>query len=246
MKTSFKSVSVILPAINETYSMTETVNIIMDTCNPEDIREFFIVLCKKTTPECVKTAETIKESNCGVPVEIYFQEKPFIGMALREAMELVKGSHFIMMSTDLETDPYVVSKMIEEEKKNPDGIITVSRWIKGGGFKGYSKIKLIANYIFEKLIAWIFFSKCTDLTYAYRIFPTELMRSIIWEEEKHPFFLETALKPIRIGVKMTEVPGKWEARTEGESQNSFWENFIYFRTAFRIRFMNKTKIVKQN
>jgi len=244
MKTKFKSVSVILPAINETYSMTETVNIILDTCKKEDVCEFFIVLCSKSTPDCVKTAETIRDSDCGVPVEIYFQKKPFIGMALREALELVKGSHFIMMSTDLETDPNVVSKMIEDEKKNPDGIVTVSRWIKGGGFKGYSKIKLIANYIFEKMIAWLFFSKCTDLTYAYRIFPTDLMRSISWEEEKHPFFLETVLKPIRLGVKLTEVPGKWEARTEGESQNSFFENFLYFRTAFRIRFMKKEKILK--
>ncbi|MCL2051046.1 MAG: glycosyltransferase [Lachnospiraceae bacterium] len=242
MANKFESVSIILPAINETYSMTETVNTILETCDKADLCEFFIVLCNKTTPESIKTAESIKVMNLGIPVEIYFQKEPFVGMAFREAFFLVKGSHFIVMSSDLETAPNLVSQMIAEEKKNPDGIVTVSRWIKGGSFTGYSPVKLVANYIFEKLIALLFLSKCTDLTYGYRIFPTSLMRSINWEETKHPFFLETALKPIRLGVKINEIPGKWESRTEGESQNGFWENFRYFRTGFRVRFMKKENI----
>ena len=234
-----KSVSILLPAINETNAMQETVDLILGTCDKNDLCEFFIVLCDRTTPACVKTAERIRDMDCGVPVVIYCQEKPFVGMAMREAFERVQGSHVIMMSTDLETDPRLVSRMIAEEKKRPDGIVTASRWIKGGGFKGYSKIKLAGNYLFQKAIATLYFAKCTDLTYGYRIFPSKLMRAIRWEEEKHPFFLETALKPLRLGVPISEIPAQWEARTEGESQNTFFQNFKYFRTAWHIRFMKK-------
>lgn len=240
----FKSVSVLLPAINETYSMKETVDIILKTCDKTDLCEFFIILCEKTTQECVKTAEAIRDMKCGIPVVIYFQKKPFVGMAIRESFELVKGSHLIVMSTDMETPPDLVCKMIEDEKKDPDGIITASRWIKGGGFSGYFGIKLVANWIFQKIISALFLSKCSDLTYGYRIFPTKLMQSINWEETKHPFFLETALKPLRLGVKISEIPAKWEARTEGESQNGFFENFKYFKTELHIRFMKKSDILK--
>jgi hypothetical protein len=239
----FKSVSIILPAINETYSMIETVRVILDTCDINDICELFIVLCDRSTTECISAATTVENMAGNIPTTIYYQNKPFVGMAMREAFSQVKGSHVIMMSTDLETDPYLVSKMIESAKLNPDSITTASRWIKGGGFKGYSKLKLVSNYFFQKGLSFLFFTRNTDLTYGYRIFPTKLMQSIRWEEEKHPFFLETALKPLRLGVKIIELPTKWEARTEGESQNAFFENFKYIKTVLRVRFMKKRSIL---
>jgi glycosyltransferase involved in cell wall biosynthesis len=241
---NFTSASIILPAINETHSLQKTVDIIVDTCNAKDICEFFIVLCGRSTPECTKTAESIRDSVNNIDVVIYYQQRPFIGSAIREAFDRVRGSHVVMMSTDLETDPRLICQFIELEKKEPDGIVTASRWIRGGGFSGYSRFKYILNYFFQKLLMLLFPASGTDLTYAYRIFPVDLVRSIRWEEEKHPFFLETALKPLRLGVQFTEVPAKWEARIEGESQNSFFANFKYFKTEFHIRFMPKKDILK--
>ena len=72
------------------------------------------------------------------------------------------------------------------------------------------------------------------------------MQKIRWEELRHPFFLETALKPLRLGVKFIEIPGHWTARTEGESQNSFFANFKYFRTAWHNRFLKKEQILLNN
>ncbi|GHV73883.1 hypothetical protein AGMMS49940_11850 [Spirochaetia bacterium] len=240
----FTSVSIILPAINETHSLQKTVDIITATCNTKDICEFFIVLCDKSTPGCVKTAESIRAKVHDIEVIIYYQQRPFVGPAIQEAFELVHGTHVIMMSSDLETDPHIVAEFIELEKEKPDGIVTASRWIKGGGFSDYNGLKYILNYIFQKILTILFPTSCTDLTYAYRIFPTDLMRSINWEETKHPFFLETALKPLRLGVQFTEIPAKWKARIEGESQNTFFANFAYFKTEFHVRFMKKKDIFK--
>jgi hypothetical protein len=94
------------------------------------------------------------------------------------------------------------------------------------------------------MIALLYLSHLTDMTYAYRIFPVPLVQKINWEEAKHPFFLETALKPLCLGVKFKEIPAKWEARTEGVSQNSFCKNFDYFRIAFKVRLMKKKNILK--
>jgi hypothetical protein len=162
---------------------------------------------------------------------------------MQESFERVRGSHVVMMSTDLETDPHLVCRFIELEKRWPEKIVTASRWMKGGGFAGYSGIKYALNFIFQKLLSLFFLTHCSDLTYAYRIFPTKLVQSIRWEETRHPFFLETALKPLRLGVRFTEIPAKWETRREGESQNTFFANFAYFKTEFRIRFMKKENIL---
>ena len=168
-----------------------------------------------------------------------------MGGAIREGFEIAKGSHVVLMSSDLETDPNIIQEFIANAKKHPSRIITASRWRKGGGFEKYNKVKLICNLIFERTIGLFYFVNLTDITYAFRIFPTELMRSIEWTELKHPFFLETALKPIRLGVKFIEIPAHWAARTEGVSQNSFFANFKYFKTAWDNRFLKREQILKK-
>jgi hypothetical protein len=83
------------------------------------------------------------------------------------------------------------------------------------------------------------------MTYAYRIFPTKLLQAIRWEELRHPLLFETVVKPLRLGVKVIEIPGIWRARTEGESQNTFARNFEYFRIGLRVRFATAQHILRQ-
>jgi glycosyltransferase involved in cell wall biosynthesis len=238
----FESTSIILPVMNETYSLRQTVDIIENDCH-DDVKEYIIVVCNKTKPESLAVCEEIKKK-LGERVKIHVQKMPFIGGAIREAFELSTGSHTILMASDLETPPEVVKTMIALAKEQPEQIVTASRWIKGGKFYGYDPLKKFLNFIFQRIFSFLYFVSLTDMTYAYRIFPTKLVQAIQWEELKHPFLLETIIKPLRLGVKVKEIPAVWKARTEGESQNTFFGNFIYFRIGFRTRFMSISKILK--
>lgn len=242
----FENVTILLPAMDETYSLKETVDTIAATCNTADLAEFILLLCDRTTPESRQVAEDlVKEYSPKIPIYIHDQTLPFVGGAIREGFDLAKGSHVVLMSSDLETDPNVIAEFIKYGKKSPNRIITASRWRRGGGFKDYNKVKLVCNLIFERVIGLFYFVNLTDITYAFRMFPTDLMQSIEWTELKHPFFLETALKPIRLGVKFIEIPAHWSARTEGVSQNSFFANFKYFKTAWNNRFLTKAEILRK-
>ena len=242
----YKNSTIILPAINETYSFEKTVDIILETCRREDIKEFIAVVCERTTKSCLESIEKSKGKciSMNMPFSILWQKRPFAGGAVQDAIDISKGSHLIMMSTDLETDPYTVSELIEEEKKHPEDITTASRWLKGGSFSGYDKKKEFLNFIFQHIFSIYYGIKMTDITYGYRIFPTLIMQQIKWEEMRHPFYIETALKPVRLGMKMHEIPTKWIAREEGESQNTFIQTFAYIRPALKIRFYKKENILK--
>lgn len=246
MATTFQNVSIILPAINETFSFEQTVDTLLATCERQDLRELIAVVCKKTTTECQVSIERSKQKceEAGLPFTVLWQTRPFVGGAYQDAICICQGSHLVIMSTDLETDPNTVHELIAKEKEHPADITTASRWLKGGSFTGYDKKKEILNYIFQHLFSFYYGVKMTDMTYGFRIFPTELMQSVAWEELKHPFFLETALKPVRLGVKMYEIPTKWVAREEGESQNSFLQTFTYIPPALKYRFYGKNKILK--
>lgn len=247
MKIAYKNVTVILPAINETKSFEKTVDIILNSCQKQDLCEFIAVVCERTTKECLESISVSKEQSekNGVPFTILWQKKKFAGGAVQDAIDISKGSHLIIMSTDMETDPELVPELIDMAKKYPADITTGSRWLNKKAFKGYNQVKLILNFIFQKIFSLYYGTKLTDMTYGFRIFPTKLMKKIDWEELKHPFFLETALKPVRLGVKIHEIPTKWIARDEGESQNSFWQTFAYVRIAVKARFYSRKRILKE-
>jgi len=237
----FKSVSVILPVINETLLLQETVDIIQADCG-NDVLEYVIVVCDKTTPESLAVCSRLK-AKYGERIKILKQTLPFLGGAMRDAFAFASGSHILMMASDMETAPDEVKYFIAAAKNHPEMIITGSRWIKGGGFQQYSYFKYLLNFIFQRLFSVLYRTKLTDMTYGYRLFPAPLVKSIRWEELRHPFLFETIVKPLRLGVEVIEVPSKWKARSEGGSQNTFMRNFEYFRIGFKTLFYSKEQIL---
>ncbi len=242
--TPFSGVSVLVAAINETFSLQETVRIIAATCQPPDVREIVLVLSPtKSTAACIEAAERCVAETAAIPVSILWQHLPFAGGAYRDGFQAATGSHVIMMSADLETDPRLVCEMVAASRAHPDAVITMSRWMKGGGFTGYNRVKRWCNAIFQWSFALIFRTRLTDLTYAYRCFPLALMRAVDWRELRHPFFLETALVPLRLGTRFIELPAHWAPRREADSQNSFFANFTYIRTALRVRVTPRRRLL---
>ena len=236
------SVTVILPAIDETWSLRETLTRI-EAESRNDVSQYLIVVCDKTTPECRQVAEALVLEVPG-RVQLLEQRLPFLGGAVRDGFDAATGSHVIMMSSDLETDPDTVPLLISEAKQHPPIIVTATRWRSKAGFEGYDPLKLVLNKIFQAFFALLYRVRLTDLTFAYRIFPTELVRSIRWEELKHPFLFETIIKPLRLDVEVVEVPSTWRARSEGVSHNTFLTNFVYFRIGLKTLFMSPSSILK--
>jgi hypothetical protein len=241
---SFESVTIVLPVINETHSLKKTVEILLAEC-AQEISQFVIVVCKKTTPESLAICQQFKDSD---PARflIHHQTLPFLGGAIREAWELGKSSHVVLMASDLETDPTSVKDMIAWAKRRPDAIVTASRWTQSGQFQGYNLLKLLLNKVFQSFFSILYGTKLSDMTFGFRIFPRSVIQKIEWEEVRHPFLFETLIKPLRLGIPVVEVASKWAARDEGESQNTFFRNFDYFRIGFKVRFQSKSEILRRS
>ncbi len=237
------SVSVFLPVMDETESLVKTVEIIHADCG-DAIREFLVVVCQKTTPGARATAAALA-ARFPDQVKIIEQQRPFLGGATQDAFDRATGSHFLMMASDLETPPDRVQAYVAQGRAHPNAIITGSRWIKGGGFEGYSKLKWFLNFMFQKSFSLMYWTSLSDMTYGFRLIPTKLVQAIRWEEVRHPFLFETLVKPLRLGVEVIEIPITWRARTEGVSNNPFLRNFAYFRIGLKTRFYARGRILKQ-
>jgi hypothetical protein len=235
----FQSAGVILPVMNETWALQTTIDILESEV---EIVEYLLITCERTFEASVRLCQELCARDAS-RFKCLEQSLPFLGGAIREGFARAKSSHVVMMASDLETDPHTVRSLVELSKQHPAAIVTASRWLRGAEFEGYNRFKLAANYLFQKLFSRLYGVRLTDMTYGFRIFPTALVRQIKWQELKHPFLFETLVKPLRLGVPVLEVPSRWRARTEGVSQNSFWDNFAYWRVGLVGRFLPKEKIL---
>ena len=237
------SLSVILPVIDETESLKKTIDIVLDE-NAECIHQVLLIVCRMTTPVALAVCQDLCDAMPDL-IEMHFQKRPFLGGAMQDAFEWATGSHVLMMASDLETDPGTVKDMLAVAREGWD-IVTASRWIANGAFEGYSPMKYALNWMFQRFFAILYGTSLSDLTYGFRIFKSQWVKSIRWEETRHPLLLETVLKPLRLGAKITEVPTVWRARNEGTSHNSFWRTFVYFRIAVRVRLCAKRNLLKDS
>jgi len=229
--TSEPKVSVIMPVMDETASLRETVEIVMEENGPA-IHEIICVTSRFSTSEALAVCRELAERWPGIVLERQ-QKRPYLGGALQDAYDWASGSHVLLMASDLETPPHTAKDLIAEASKGWD-IVATTRWRGGGGFRGYNPVKYVSNWLFQKVIGALYHTHLTDLTYGYRIYRADLLRDHDWQELRHPFLLECLLRPLRRGATATEIPVFWEPRREGESHNPFWRNFLYFRIAFKL------------
>jgi glycosyltransferase involved in cell wall biosynthesis len=239
---SFKpiAVSVVMPVMDETVSLRRTVQIVMDENPHEDIHEIICVVSRFTA---AKSLEICRELEAAYPGVVWMrqQNRPHLGGAVQDAFEWAAGTHILLMASDLETDPHAVKTLIATAREGWD-IVAATRWTKRGGFDGYNPVKLVANWAFQRTIGILYRTQLTDLTYAFRIWRAEVLRGHAWEELRHPFLLECLLRPLLMDATATEIPGRWVARTEGESRSPFWRTFLYFRIALKLWFRGRNKL----
>jgi hypothetical protein len=220
--------------MNETFSLRETVRVLLAE-NRDDLREIAIVVSVRTSSESREVVAQLAAKEPGL-IWVHTQTLPYIGGALQEAFERVCGRYTVLMASDLETDPHLVASLIAKIRSSKADIVTASRWQSAGRFSGYNPLKLGFNWLFQRLMSMVFSTRLSDVTYAYRIFRTDVLGEVRWEELKHPFLLETMVKPLRLGRVATEIPVTWNRRVEGESQMTLPTYWGYLRIAFRTRF----------
>jgi hypothetical protein len=242
MNTELIRVSVILPVMDETTSMQETTRILLEE-NRGSLQEILVVVCQRTTPQAMEVCQQLAAAEPGL-IRIVQQGRPFLGGAVRDCFDWAVGTHVLMMASDLETDPTTVKDLIATARQGFD-VVTATRWSLGWGFQGYGSLRGVANWIFQQLIRILYATHLSDLTYGFRLLRTSLVQHIEWEELKHPFLLETILKPLRLGCSVTEISTRWRRRSEGESHNKFWQNFVYLRTAVRTRLKSKSSLLRK-
>ncbi|MAZ07142.1 MAG: hypothetical protein CMM99_01565 [Rickettsiales bacterium] len=236
------TIDIFLPVIDETFSIEKTISEI-EKKSSKYTKKYLITISKsKTTFKSLKKIKTLKKKY-KKKIKVIYQEKPFLGGALLTAIKHIKSSHFVLMASDLETNPRFLHKLRIKSQKYQNKIIVASRWKDENSFQGYNFIKLILNKIFQIFFSFLYKTKLTDLTFGYRIYPSNIIKKIKLRELKHPILLETLIIPLKLGINVIEIKSNWKNRLEGKSHNPFLNNFLYVKTGIKVFFSNKKNLI---
>ena len=225
-------ISVVLPVYSETETVRQVVDWLRDQL-AERLEEVIIVLSPRSGEPSLAICRELEAADPRVRLHIQ-QRNPGLGYAVREGLERARGNAVLMIDSDGEMEIETVPRMIAAMLERDCGLVVASRWIKGGGFSGYSPVKYYLNWGFQQFFRILFRTPIHDLTYGFKLIRAEVVRRVAWEGTLHEIACETTLKPIRLGVRVAEVPSRWTARTQGASKNTFLRNFRYVATALKV------------
>lgn len=238
----FTSLSVVITASDEVNDLKETVDTLLAV--GDDIGEIVIVLPDWADPNCAAMTDALAESHPD-KVKKLIQTQSGIGGAILDGFDSAAGSHILYSVADLAISLDSVAPMIAIEKQYPEGIAKSSRFMKGGRFVDYSKVRLAINSVAQVCLKILYQTNIRDHTNPMQIMPAEFYRSVEWHERTYPLLEELVLVPLRLRVPFREVPCTCYGRREGVSKNSFLQTALYLKTALRVRFVPKSRLLKK-
>ncbi len=235
----FESLTVIIPAANETDTLTETVNGVLKSGAYDDISKIILFLKSENCPGAEVAKHLIKISNCD-KMEIAIQKTATFDTAFKEIPFLVKSSHFLVLVSDGEMDPRTIEDLVSIAKEKPDSIVCGSKWHKDSVVENASFIRSLGSKALNRFAALVFGVKATDIFSIFQIYPLELYKKL------NATISEYTLKPLRLGIEYVEIPTFYK-REEGRKSNLNLKGllklaFMYIISIFKVRFTPKNQL----
>ena len=225
--------SVVIPVYNE----RETVEIILDRVQAVNLAEEIIVvddgsingtheLLKEITPRYENVNLILHERNQGK------------GAAVRSGIQVASGDLILIQDADLEYDPRdypILLKPIEEGRAD---VVYGSRFL-GGPHRVTMFWHMVANKLLTLMTNILYNSILTDMETGYKLFRSEIIKSIPLRARRFDFEPEITAKLLKRNTRIFEVPISFNPREYSEGKKiGFKDAFQAIWTLFKYRFVD--------
>jgi dolichol-phosphate mannosyltransferase len=209
--------SVVIPAHNESESITETVSTLYEKLRQVDIPHQILVVNDNSRDNTLEVLTSLKQKISTLDVIDNDGPNGF-GYAVRKGLENFSGDVVAIMMADLSDSPDDLVKFYRKFQEGYDCVFG-SRWMRGGKVYDYPTHKLIMNRFFNTCVRLCFRLKYNDLTNAFKMYSRETIEGL--KPFLSPHFnltLELPLKAIVRGYTYAVVPNSWTNRKYGVSK----------------------------
>ncbi len=196
------TLAIIVPVYNE----ADTVASLIARLRPVPVEKEIIVVDDGSTDGTARVLAEIP----GIKVLVHEKNRGK-GAAIRTAIPQVSADAVAIQDADLEYQPEELPELL---KPIEDGIADV---VYGSRFLGNMDNMRFANYIANKILAWeatvLFGQRITDEATCYKLFRTDLLKSLPLACERFEFCPEVTGLIRKRGIRILELPITYRGRT---------------------------------
>jgi len=212
--------SVIVPAYNEEDNITEVINKIEEVL---DIPHELVVVNDHSIDATAELVISLTRKYNNIRL-VENKLPPGFANALRTGFSNVTTDVVVPVMADLCDDLPTIKKMFHQINSGYD-IVCGSRYIKGGGRYGGSKVKGFFSSFVGKSLCFLLGVPTHDIANAFKMYRKRVIDSIDIKSRGFEISMEIPLKAYYSGFKITEVPTVWKERIKGKSSFRMFKLF---------------------
>jgi len=202
--------TIIIPAYNEINTIQDLINKISNLKIDKQI-----ILIDDNSND--GTNEVIKKNIDKVDKIIIHNKNKGKGAAIKSAQKFVEGKYVVIQDADLEYDPEDLYSLLDEIEKNNHKVVYGSRVLKNPQNKKSQNfshsLRIIGNIFLTKLSNLLNRQELTDAHTCYKVFDSELFKSIDLQEKGFSFCPEITTKISLLNIDIIEFPINYNGRT---------------------------------
>jgi len=212
--------SVIIPVYNEEKTLTT----LLSKVKKNKFNKEIIIVNDGSYDGTKEILENLKDRSPHIKV-FHHKKNHGKGSAIRTGLTKTTGDIIIIQDADLEYDPRDYKALILPMIKGKASVVYGTRL-----FSLTKKDMRTLHYLGNKFLTWItnilYRSKISDMETCYKVFKTDVIKSINLRAKRFDFEPEITAKLLKKGYKIHEVPINFKPRSFKEGKKITWKDGI--------------------
>ncbi len=221
-----KKISIIIPVFNEQTTIENILLVLKNLKLEFKLQKQIVIVNDFSTDNSEQLIKKFIENNKELDILYYKQDKNHgKGAALRKGFEIADGDLIIVQDADLEYDPNEFNLLIKPIYNGFADVVYGSRFIGGKPHRILFFWHTVGNKFLTFLSNAMTNLNLTDMETCYKLFSSEVIKSIDLKENRFGFEPEVTAKISRIPkIRIYEVGISYYGRTFEEGKKIGWKD----------------------
>lgn len=225
---NINKISIIVPAYNEASTITKILDKLINLTLINDIKKEIIVVndCSKDNTE-VLIQNAIAANPHTEIVYVKHEKNAGKGAAIHTGIKSATGEYLIIQDADLEYDPNEFNKLLKPVIDGYADVVYGSRFMGGSAHRILFFWHTIGNKFLTFLSNLFTNLNLTDMETCYKLFNTDMVKSLKLKEKRFGFEPEVTSKISKIpNIRIYEVGISYYGRTYAEGKKINWKDGV--------------------